>query len=74
MLGLQMSPKKLAKEWAAATNGAAEALSPEQQEAVLKEHCRVFDFNNRIIADFKVRSCFLQTRLQLAACMYIRCE
>lgn len=50
----QTSPSKLRKDWTSAMNAAAGRLSAEQQEEVLKEHCSVFDFNNRIVAGFQV--------------------
>ena len=50
---MQESHNRLRKAWAAAANQGAAALTPEQQEAVVAEHCRVFQLNNNIVRGFR---------------------
>lgn len=50
----QTSPNELRRKWTVAVNAAAGSLSAEHQEQVLKEHCRVFEFNNNIVSEFQV--------------------
>jgi hypothetical protein len=51
---LQESSTQLRKLWKQTVNETAARLTPEQQEQLVQEHCKVFAFNNAIVGSFRV--------------------